>query len=142
MLHKGSSGRSSGNRRGQTLVEMAMILPIIVLLLCAVLHFGILFYMQIGLEMAAREAALFASYRPLDDNAIRLAALNALPILVDRSTVEYSTVFTPTRSHGDPLSIQFVYNIQVLKALPFGALLPVPTQVGVQITVPIVTARK
>ena len=130
-----------GRRSGQALIEMALILPILILFLCAVMHFGILFYTQIGLETAAREAALYAAYHPLNDTAIRTVAMNSLPSLVHRETVIYKTIFTPTRSKGDPLTIQISYNIQVLNALPFGAILPVPTSVFSEISVPIVAVH-
>lgn len=58
--HKGRSGAAgAGDRRqfGQALIEFALIAPILILLLAALVQFGLIFERQIGISNAVREAA-------------------------------------------------------------------------------------
>ena len=55
-------------RPGQALVEFAVVAPILILILAAVLQFGLIFQRQIGIENAARETArLGATWAATDD---------------------------------------------------------------------------
>ena len=49
------------NEKGQTLVEFAIVLPILLLLVMGIIQFGIIFSAQIALTNAAREGARAAS---------------------------------------------------------------------------------
>jgi len=57
------------NEDGQSLVEFALVLPVLLLLLCAIIDFGWLYYNQITLNNAAREGARYAviHYDPSTD---------------------------------------------------------------------------
>jgi hypothetical protein len=134
------TGKAAG--RGQALVEFVLVLPLLVLILCAVMHFGILFYLQIGLEEAVREAGQYAAYYPLDDNKIFATLKGALPSLINPDP-PFFVVFptsSGSRAQGEPLRIRAEYKIQLLEALPFGAILPIPTQIVAEVIVPIVVA--
>ncbi|HIQ01886.1 MAG TPA: hypothetical protein EYH30_07120, partial [Anaerolineales bacterium] len=48
-------------RLGQTLVEFALILPVLLLLLFGIIEFGAAFHAWLTLEHAAREAARYAA---------------------------------------------------------------------------------
>jgi Flp pilus assembly protein TadG len=50
-----------GNRRGQALVEFAIILPLLLLVLTGILQFGVLLSGQIAFVNAVREAARYGS---------------------------------------------------------------------------------
>ena len=50
--------------RGQALVELAIILPVLLLLMLAALDLGRIFYARIAVENAAREGAMEASVNP------------------------------------------------------------------------------
>ncbi len=52
--------RKVKDEKGQAMVEMALVLPILLLLLCGILDFGWLFYNQLSLNNAAREGARYA----------------------------------------------------------------------------------
>lgn len=134
---------SRAPRKGQALVELCFILPLLIMLLCAVLHFGVLFWLQIGLEQGVQEAAFFAAYHPRSNTVILDMVKLSLPSLVDPQglTMNVLTGSSGSRSVGDPLTIQVDYNIQLLKALPFGAILPIPTDIHSTITIPIVEAN-
>jgi Flp pilus assembly protein TadG len=51
----------SRRREGQSLVEFAVVLPIFLLILCAILDFGVLLYSQMTVINAAREGARAAT---------------------------------------------------------------------------------
>jgi Flp pilus assembly protein TadG len=50
----------SKSERGQSMVEFALVLPILLLLLCGIIDFGWLYYNQVMLSNAAREGARYA----------------------------------------------------------------------------------
>jgi hypothetical protein len=60
---KVSSRRKVGGRRreGQSIVEFAIVLPIFMLILCAILDFGVVLYSQMTVINAAREGARAAT---------------------------------------------------------------------------------
>src|SRR6478672_9224506 len=58
------AGRRASRSRGQAIVELALILPIFLILVASALDLGRVFYSQISVNDAAREAALEASQNP------------------------------------------------------------------------------
>ena len=52
--------------RGQSIVEFALIAPILLLLIMGTLDLGRVFYVKIALQSAAREGAYYLSYNPDD----------------------------------------------------------------------------
>ena len=57
-------GRRTSRSQGQAIVELALILPIFLILVASALDLGRLFYSQISVNDAAREATLEASRNP------------------------------------------------------------------------------
>jgi PKD repeat protein len=67
MLHRARrtrDGRAVRRIRGQSLVELALVLPVLLALLAAALDLGRVFYATISLNNAAREGALAAAKAP------------------------------------------------------------------------------
>jgi len=81
--------------RGQAMVEFALILPILILILCAIMDFGWIFFNKILVSNAAREAARYtaihindnSAFDSADTEAARTAALASSPALPDTLTV-------------------------------------------------------
>jgi Flp pilus assembly protein TadG len=69
--------RSKSPDRGQALVEFALVVPILAVLLMSILQIGVLFFAQVGLTNAAREAARNASAIPVATSLEATAAANA-----------------------------------------------------------------
>jgi Flp pilus assembly protein TadG len=63
-LSRHASGRRGRRPFGQSLVELALILPVLLLLFAAALDLGRIFYSQITIANAAREGAMEASTAP------------------------------------------------------------------------------
>ena len=81
-LRRTGDGRARNRRRlgtpeagGQALVELALIVPVLFLLLLIALDFGRLFFSQIQVTNASREAAAYGAGNPTDLNGMRAAAL-------------------------------------------------------------------
>jgi PKD repeat protein len=67
MLHRARrtrEGRADRRIRGQSLVELALVLPVLLVLLAAALDLGRVFYATISLNNAAREGAMAAAADP------------------------------------------------------------------------------
>ncbi len=72
--------------RGQSLVEMALVLPILILIVLGLLEFGRAFFIYTVVSNAAREGARFGIVQPLNTTGIEHAAWSRL-ILVPTDTV-------------------------------------------------------
>ena len=75
--------RTRSERHGQSLVEFALVVPILAVLLMSILQIGLLFFAQVGLTNAAREVARNASSIPI---ATKLDALAAASTYYGRLT--------------------------------------------------------
>ena len=56
----------TNKRFGQSVVEFALILPILLLIIMGALDLGRAFYMKIAIINSAREGAYYLSYNPMD----------------------------------------------------------------------------
>jgi Flp pilus assembly protein TadG len=95
------------------MVEFALVLPLLILLLCAIMDFGWIFFNKLAVANAAREAARYTAVHVNDDGvfdssdtaAAKTAALASSPVLPDALTVCVScadgsvtvTVTSPTQ---------------------------------------------
>lgn len=78
------------NERGQSLVELAISMVILLYLLSGAVEFGMAFFQYVQLRDAAQEGALYASMNPSDGDGIeaRIRAASSSPInLTNTSTV-------------------------------------------------------
>jgi Flp pilus assembly protein TadG len=85
--------------RGQALIEFALVAPIMILLLAALVQFGIIFERQIGIENAVREAARRGATQ---DTTVALAnaGTNASWTLA-----ELQTLLANTQTHDATLDV-------------------------------------
>jgi len=102
----GPPGRPSSGRRGrsagQSLVEMALILPTITLILMGVIDLGRLFYTYEALANAAREGARYCALHPGDTSGTRSRIAGELDTLVVADTSSTQCLNTPK---GDPVTV-------------------------------------
>jgi Flp pilus assembly protein TadG len=105
--------RGRGNiraERGQTMVEFAMVLPILCLLLFGVIQFGITFNNYVTLTDAVRAAsrkAAVSRQSPTRDADIQNALFDSAADL-DQSKLPSPTV-SSTWQHGDPVTVCATY---------------------------------
>jgi hypothetical protein len=77
-----NQSHSHPNERGQSLVEFAISLTVIMMLLAGAVEFGIALFQFVQLRDAAQEGALYGSIHPGDDDGIedRVRAASLSPI--------------------------------------------------------------
>ena len=118
-------------RRGQALAELALVLPVLLLLLLGALDLGRLFYSQITITNAAKEAALVSSRGGTylantacnDANSVMCAALTEAKggfVEVDKSKVTQS----PSTVVVCPVNASIGTTVSVTVTAPFQLLTP------------------
>ena len=111
--------RRSCRERGSAAVEFALLLPILLLVLLALVQVGVLARDQLVLTQAsragAREAAVDGSVEAVDE-AVRSAATG-----LDAGRVAIDVAWSGER--GDPVTVSLVYEVPVASPLA-GWLLP------------------
>lgn len=102
--------------QGQALVEMALVLPLLLLILFGIIEMGRVGYAYITVSNAARSAVRVATIGGLDQD-IQNAAINAAPSLsVDELKIE----ITPTqdnRQSGQSVQVQVSYPVNFIVPL-------------------------
>jgi Flp pilus assembly protein TadG len=153
------SGRGHGSprRRGQSLVEFALILPVFILILAGILDFGFMLYSRMTLISGTREAARWAVSQPTVttiptdfSNAGGHLATN-LPGLVWGNTSYTATCVTaagvvggcdfagggqPNAVRGDQIRLSTTYVYQSLLARFFGNTVNLSAAVQMTLEVP------
>lgn len=107
------------NQRGQSLVEFALILPLLILLLGGVLELGRLFFAYVAVTDAAAEGAIYASVRPnssVEEITIRAqqAAQGLGMAQLQPSMVQ---VQRPSLTAGAPITVTITYPFTLVTPL-------------------------
>lgn len=100
-IHK----KSKQSSRGQSLVEVALVLPIIIMILLGLLDFGRAFYTLVALRDAADEGASYASIRPSDTAGIQQRAVEATTNLITIQYGDVTVVRPPNLTVGQPITV-------------------------------------
>ena len=100
------------NKKGQSLVEFAILLPILLLLLMGILEFGIMLNSYLTIHNATREGARLGIVAG-SDIEIRQRIINSSPNLDPQSLVVNITPLEGSRKSGDTLKVEIIYNYQV-----------------------------
>ena len=99
--------------RGQAVVEFAVILPVLLLILFAILQFGVVFNNYIQVTAAAREGARKAAVsRSLGTSAAETAATSAAKGAapgLNQSNITVSFPNSPTFAQGTDVQVQVTY---------------------------------
>lgn len=90
------------NNRGQAIVEMALVLPIILLIMAGTIEFGRILHQYIVVTAAAREGARSAAVRNDDTTVINTA--KAAAVSIDRGQLNIS-IDPALRSRGDAVRV-------------------------------------
>lgn len=107
-----------GEGEGQSLVELALLLPTLMLILAAALDVGRAFQAHIVVINAAREGARYAASYPDDSQAIRDQVINeAAASNIDLSS---SAVVIEIGAPGEPVTVTVTYNFQPVMGQIFG----------------------
>ncbi len=105
------------SQRGQTLVEFALILPILILILFGILEFGRIFYSYISITNAVREGARIGVVGAEDDEIIaKVKAAAHLKPEIQEDEIK----ILPEETHRTPgvaLSVEVSYNVDLVTPL-------------------------
>lgn len=104
-----TAGRVAGGDRGQSTVELALALPLVCLLLCAIVQVAVVGRDQLAVQVAAREAARAAAVSADATGAGTAAALRAValrPLVV--SVREANGIVTATVRYTDRTDVPLI----------------------------------
>jgi hypothetical protein len=122
-----SARKLQAGSRGQSMVETALVLPIIVLILMAIIDFGLLFNNYIVLSNASREASRKASVGGTDAQITALITSLTGTLNAAERTVSISPA-QALRVHGAQVTIIITYDNHLLTPV-VGAFFPGGTAV-------------
>jgi Flp pilus assembly protein TadG len=108
------------SERGQSLVELAISIVILLYLLAGAVEFGLAFFQFVQLRDAAQEGALYGSMNPddLTGVATRARAASTSPIdLSDPSIVTVTPTIIGAACEGNGIKVEVAYNHKVF--MPF-----------------------
>ncbi|MBI4320230.1 MAG: pilus assembly protein [Chloroflexi bacterium] len=100
--------------RGQSLVELALTLPILLLILLGGLDVGRAYFYQVTIANAAREGVRAASNYNLADADIRGAARNEVGATIALPDSNIAINPSPIRSSGQPVTVTVSYDFRAL----------------------------
>jgi len=112
--------------RGQTLVELALVLPVLVLILFGILEFGRIFHSYIVITNAAREGARLGALGKSDEEIIaRIREASPLYLADSRLRITKLEPNESARNPGVPLTVEVVYDVELVTPL-ISSILPNP----------------
>lgn len=118
--------RMTKSERGQSLVELAISIVVLLMLLSGAVEFGIAFFRLVQLRDAAQEGALYGSINPTDSAGIESRARNSstsplklstLVCQVDGDGVCVTIEYLPGNCPGDAIRVTMKYNHKIF--MPF-----------------------
>lgn len=98
------------NKKGQGLVEMALVLPILLLLLMGIIEFGFLFAAKIEIQNAARDGARWASIGKMQDTEIIDQLIEDRFVILKNETDNITVTITTTNGTSKKVTIDYIYN--------------------------------
>ncbi len=131
------------SERGQSLVEMAISIVILLVLLSGAVEFGIAFFQFIQLRDAVQEGAVYGSMHPTETANIKARVKDASSSPINLAAINDSEVIvtiTSSACEGNSIKVAITYNHQVF--MPFmsgivGSTLPLRASVTNTILTPV-----
>lgn len=111
-------GQGKDREKGQSLAEMALVLPVVLIILAIVLDLGRLYYVVVALTDAAAEGATYAAINPKDITGAATRAQEASGgfVQIDTGMV---TVDAPAIVAGAPVTVTVRYDFKVATPVPY-----------------------
>jgi len=127
--HSNSNSNSDSQQGGQSLLEFAIALPVLIILLLGVLDVGRMYFTFLAIQNAAGEGALYAAINPRciqpsdgpecvnPNNALYRATHESPSGLVDWSRIEIEAELPSPLIEGAPIAIILHYKYDILTPL-------------------------
>lgn len=114
-IHKGVKDYLH-NEKGQSLVEFALIIPVVLLILLGILEFGMMLNSYLTISNASREGARQGAIGSSDSD-IQAKIMEISPNLDDMDILVEITPTEGSRRRGDMVTISITYNYEVINPL-------------------------
>lgn len=101
------------DRRGVTVLEFALVAPVLLAMLLGIAMLGILFLAQAGLRSAVEDAARYATIWPRPSEAQIQARITARRFGMDPANIVAPTITFDTSSSPNFVTITMGYNITI-----------------------------
>ena len=98
------------------MTEIALVLPVILIILAGILDLGRLYYVTVALTDAAGEGAVYAAIRPQQTDEIVARTQSASTGLVQIAT-EDVIVYCPSLAAGQPVTVTVKYDFTLATPL-------------------------
>lgn len=105
------------SKKGQAMVEFALILPILVLLLCGIIDFGWLFGNKLLTTYACREGARYGAVNATESNYATLIenkVTSVVPTFVSSGMTIVSTLSVPSAPEDGDITVNITYTFDLL----------------------------
>jgi Flp pilus assembly protein TadG len=118
--------------RGQAVTELALVLPILLLMLLGIVELGRLFHAYLVVQEAARDAVRYVSVAQSDAQVEQVILQNTASLQSAQVTYEITPQPSGRRS-GEPVSVTVQYPVQLITPV-LSSLLPNPYVVSSTMT--------
>ena len=95
--------------KGQSVVELALVFPLLILILLGTVDVGRIFYVTVSLNDAAEEGAIYAATAPTDTAEIKERAANASMGLVTIAEDDVTSAYASLTA-GAPVTVTVEYD--------------------------------
>ncbi|MFQ6016326.1 MAG: TadE/TadG family type IV pilus assembly protein [Anaerolineae bacterium] len=107
------------SEKGQSLVEMALIFPVLLLLFAGIVDLGRGFNAYITITNAAREGARYGSFYPTDTTGIQTHVQNEAAG-TGITITNISVTFPSGNAPGNPIRVEVTYSFSTILGLVLG----------------------
>ena len=117
---RGGPAKQRRGEHGQSLVELALSLTIILLLLAGAVDFSMAYFSFSAMQDAAQEGALYGSVNPDDEAGIitRVRSASSNPVnLADTTLVDVIVTVDADACEGDEVKVSVIYDYPI--SMPF-----------------------
>ncbi len=104
--------RQAVREKGQSIVEVALLFPLLILLLMGVADLGRAYYAVVALKDAAEEGALYAAIDPDNITEIQNRAVHASSGLVEFEASQVSRLPSSGFIAGAPVTVTVAYDFE------------------------------
>ncbi len=101
-------------QKGQSLVELALVLPLLVLILSGLVDLGRVYYVLVTLEDMAAEGAAYAAIHPYDASGIWDRAAQASGGMITVSPNDVDVDYPPVMYLGAPITVTVRYSFRCI----------------------------
>jgi Flp pilus assembly protein TadG len=105
--------RLLADRRGATMLEFALVVPVLLAMLLGIVMLGVVFLAQAGLRSAVEDAARYATIWPRPSQAAIEARIAARRFGMDPANIVAPTVTFDTNASPKFVTISMGYNITI-----------------------------